>query len=79
MPSIKEAEDLRQRLERKLSSESFFSGIEIAAYFDGVDYTDEPCVKILVNREGMTLEDLHLPTEMDGIKLVIEERTIFPL
>ena len=79
MPSIKEAEDLRKKLEKKLSKESFFSGIEIAAYFDGVDYTDEPCIKILVNKEGMTLNDVNLPKEMDGIKLVLEERTIFPL
>jgi hypothetical protein len=79
MPTLANAEAVRTELEAKLKGKAYFSGIEIAAYQkDGV-YTAEPCVRILTNKKGLTLKQLKLPNELNGVKLQAIYSVIEPL
>jgi len=72
MATLKQAETVFGKLERQFKDHPLISGIEIAALQkDGV-YTDDLCVRILVNSPAATHETLRLPKEMDGV--VIEVR-----
>lgn len=72
MVTLKQAKTVFSKLEHQFKDHPLISGIEIAALKkDGV-YTDELCVRILVNSPTATHETLSLPKEMDGV--VIEVR-----
>ena len=72
MTNKEQAEKVFATLERQLKGHSLVTGIEIASLQkDGV-YTDDLCVRVLVNSQTSTHETLNLPREIDGV--VIEVR-----
>lgn len=72
MTTLKQAQTVFSRLEMQFKDHPLFSGIEIAALQKNGVYTDDLCVRVLVNSPTATHETLHLPREMDGV--VIEVR-----
>jgi hypothetical protein len=72
MATEQKAKEVFSKLEKKLLANKLVTGMEIAVFQkDGV-YTDEVCVRILVNSDQVTHEQLGIPKEMDGV--VIEVR-----
>jgi hypothetical protein len=72
MTTLKQAETVFSRLEGQLKTHPLFSGIEIAALQKNGVYTDDLCVRVLVNSPTATHETLNLPREIDGV--VVEVR-----
>lgn len=71
METQKQAEAVFMRLEKQLKKHPLFSGIELAALQkDGV-YTNELCVRILVNSPNVTHEILNIPKKIDGVVIEI--------
>lgn len=72
MTNQKEAEKVFARLEKQLEDHPCFTGIELAAMQkDGV-YTDDLCVRILVNAQDITHEKLNIPRESSGVVIEVQ-------
>jgi len=79
MSDLKSAEEVLDIVKKKVEQSEFFTGIEIAALRKGDVYTDELCVRVLVNKKNITHSDLEIPTTLKDIPIVIEKRILNPL
>jgi hypothetical protein len=71
MATLQQAEKVFKNLEHQLLKNPLISGIEIAALRRGDTFTDDLCVRILVNSQKATHETLNVPTEMDGVGIEV--------
>lgn len=71
MTNQKQAEEVFTRLEKQLKSHPKITGLELAALQkDGV-YTDDLCVRVLVNSKDATHESLSIPRVIDGVLIEV--------
>lgn len=71
MSTQAEAQDVFSKIEKKLLGNRLVTGMEIAVLQkDGV-YTDDVCVRVLVNSDKATHEQLGIPKEMDGVMIEV--------
>ena len=79
MSNLKTSQEVLETINQKVSQSKYFSGIEIAAYKQGETYTDDVCIRVLVNESSITHEDLNIPHTLKDIPILVEKRIIEPL
>ncbi|CAL2076569.1 hypothetical protein [Tenacibaculum sp. 190524A02b] len=79
MQNLEIAKEVFTTINQKVIQSKFFTGIEIASYKKGNTYTDELCVRVLVNNPNVTHQQLNIPTSLNNIPIIIETRIIKPL
>ncbi|MBL8500452.1 MAG: hypothetical protein LZF64_01270 [Nitrosomonas sp.] len=76
MTTLNQAEAVFSQLEKQLKDHPLFTGIEIAALRKDGTYTDDLCVRVLVNSPSATHETLNLPKEIDGVVIEVHYSVI---
>lgn len=63
----------------KLKDNAHCLGVEIGVLKIGDIFTNDICVRVLVDNSNLKLDDLNVEQEIDGVKIEVIERIIKPL
>lgn len=76
MKGIEKAIQVLDTLKTKIEGKDFFTGIEITSVKKGNIYTNEVCVRVLVNSKEIDHTSIGIPQKIDGVPIEVIYRTI---
>jgi len=76
MKDLDKATKVFEAIKAKVEHHKFFSGIEIASLQKDNAYTDDLCVRVLVNEKNIDHKDLNLPQTMEDVPIEVTYRVI---